>query len=115
MTYWRVKFFPPSGERNSPHDYVVNLADENDRAMILLRLERMQQHRKVDWPPAWINHMGGKIWELYARGHRLMYCLDSGTIVILHACKKVSNKTRERDLNIAKNHLARYLDSIDEA
>jgi putative component of toxin-antitoxin plasmid stabilization module len=109
MSIWRIIFFPPSGERYSPYDYVRDLSNPAEKAQIALRLETLSKLALGDWPHTWIHKITDNIFQLTAGNHRLMYCLDEGTIVILHACRKVSQKTRSKDIKRATTNYHRYM------
>ena len=106
---WQVKFFPPGGERHSPYDYIRGLENAKEQAQIAHRLQHLQQTELADWPHTWVHKIDDKIFQLTAGQSRLMYCLDGDTIVVLHACKKVAQKTRKQDIARAERHYNRYM------
>ena len=108
MYIWKIDFFPPSGERSSPFDFVNGLSRESDAAAVIHRLESMRKMEMVDWPSAWVHKLVGKIYQLTAGAFRLMYCLDQGTIVVLYACRKKGRRTNPQDLERAEIHYRRY-------
>jgi phage-related protein len=108
MFMWQIHFFPPSGERYSPYDFVVGLPRESDAAAVIHRLESMRKMEMADWPSAWVHKLVGKIYQLKVGAFRLMYCLDRRTIVVLHACRKKGQRTKPQDLERAETHYRRY-------
>ncbi|MCY1073566.1 type II toxin-antitoxin system RelE/ParE family toxin [Archangium lansingense] len=51
-----------------------------------------------------------KLWELKLGRHRLFYVLDTGpTLVLLHACKKQSQKARKSDVDLAISRMRKVI------
>ena len=109
MSTWQIVFFPPTGERDSPYDYILSLSDESEKASVIHRLKTLRKLEIGDWPNTWIHKLTDKIYQLTAGHIRLMYCLDYGTIVVLHACRKVKRKTLRKDIARAEAHYDRYM------
>ena len=114
MPKWTVTFFPPSGERFAPEDYIVNLSDKSEKTQIIKRLESLRQLDIADWPHTWYHKLTGKIYQLTVGDNRLMYCLDEGKIVVLHVCRKVKKRTHKKDRKRAKIHYDRYMERKGE-
>lgn len=108
MRLWEVEFYPAEGKAHSPADSLEQIEDDAEKSKILHRLGHMEKEKISEWPANWLNHLEDKLWELYGTNYRAIYCLDEGTIVVLHVCKKVSRKTRKRDLERARIHFNEY-------
>jgi phage-related protein len=109
VSEWRVIFFPPSGENNSPYDYIRDLSDASEEAQIWHRLDVMSKLKIGDWSHRWIHKIVDKIFQLSAGDNRLMFCLDEGAIIVLHACRKGKRKTRRVDIQKAQSHYDEYM------
>jgi phage-related protein len=105
----RIEFFPPAGKRHSPFDYISNLSNNAQRAQIVHRLDTLKKLEIGDWPHTWIHKIRGAIYQLTAGDHRIMFCLDNKTIVVLHICRKVKQKTRRKDIKRAEIHYNEYV------
>jgi len=109
MRIWDIIFFPPSGESHSPYNKFLNWPDKRERAQVVHRLETLRELEIGYWPQTWIHKITGKIFQLSANKCRVMFCLDGKKIVVLHICKKVSQKTRRGDVNRAETHYNEYM------
>ena len=109
MSTWHIIFFPPSGERHSPYDCILDLSDKSEKAKIIHRLKTLSEIEIGDWPNTWIHKLTDKIYQLTAGQVRIMYCLDYDTIVVLHVCRKVKRKTLPKDIARAEAHYDRYM------
>ena len=108
MAKWKIEFYPKSGHRNSPRDFITSRIDENERAQFAHRLNVMRDYEIVDWPKGWTKKLEQHIYQLKAGNIRLMFCFDGRKIIIAHACRKVSRRTLERDLERAKFNCNEY-------
>jgi len=97
MPVWQIEFYPSPEEDKSPFDYIRDLPDDADTAAIRHRLKIMSQLELADWPHIWIHKIIDDIYQLTVHNHRLLYCLDGRKIVILHACRKVKQRTLKKD------------------
>jgi phage-related protein len=109
---WQIDFFPPSGESNSPYDYIRDLPNASEKAQIIHRLETISELEIGDWPHPWIHKLAGKIFQLSAGDNRVMFCLVARTIVVLHACRKVGRRTKRADIQRAQIHYDEYMSQI---
>jgi hypothetical protein len=108
VTIWVVVYFPAPDDRDSPFKYILGLSDVTDQAAIFNRLKLLCERGVADWPTGWYRHLFDKVFEFKIPPHRLMYCLDTGKIVILHACRKASQKARKLDLERARLNYKAY-------
>lgn len=108
MGHWTVIFFPTEDQRNSPFEYILGLTPA-EQEKITHRLETLSKLELAEWPQLWFHKINDKLYQLTCDSHRLMYCLDSNKIVVLHACKKVGRKTHPRDVKRANINYEGYL------
>ncbi len=47
----------------------------------------------------------GSLFELRPGAHRIFYCYHEGKVVLLHAFRKKSNKTPQREIDTAYNRM----------
>jgi phage-related protein len=109
MPIWNIVFFPPFGERHSPYDYILALSDTREKAQIWHRLSTLRGLEIGDWPHRWVHKITADIWQLTAGNLRIMYCLADRTIVVLHAFRKMGQKTLRKDIERAEIHYKEYL------
>ncbi|MBN2549399.1 MAG: hypothetical protein JXB15_09595 [Anaerolineales bacterium] len=105
---WEIKYYPPSGERYSPKDFIQSITNPGEVNIIGRRLETISQLETYEWPTKWIKSIEG-IYQLTAGDHRLYFDLDGNRIIIVcYVCRKVRQKALKSDLVHAKNNLANY-------
>lgn len=109
MTRWKVIFFPRRGQPHAPLDEILSWPDD-DQTSVRHRIEYLRDNDLSDWPRVWIKKHTGDLWELKVDACRLMYTLDTATIVIVHAFHKSSRKTRRRNLERAIANYQSYLE-----
>jgi len=72
---------------------------------------RAVQTYGLDAPGVEKKQLEGKLWELKPAQHRLLYVMITGpTMVILHGCKKESQKARKGDLDVARQRMKQVID-----
>lgn len=107
MLAWKVGYFPATGERNSPVDYIQRLTNYHEVAIIKHRIDVIRQLPIEDWPVTWIKRIQG-LYQLNAGAHRIYFDVDTDTLVILYICRKVSQKAKKQDLLRAMANQKRY-------
>ncbi len=110
MPVWEIEFHPPQDQHHSPFDYIINLSSSSDKAAIEHRLTNLAERELADWPHTWVHKIVDDIFQLTVNNHRLLYCLDGKKIVILHACRKVKQKTKQKDINRAITNYNNYFE-----
>lgn len=109
-TIWTIKFFPPKDEKNAPFTYVLSLANKKEQAQLIHRLETIAKLERVDWPSKWYHGIQDNILQLSAGKSRLLFVLDNRNIIIVHAFRKKSQKTRKRDIERAILNYNHYME-----
>ena len=107
MAIWNIVFYPSSGSRHSPHDYIGSLSKKNEIALIYRRLKTIQELPMEEWPSKWIKKIGST-YQLAADNQRVYFGLEEKTIVVCYACRKVSQKARKEDLRRAEENFKSY-------
>ena len=110
MIAWKIEFFPASGKRYSPYDVIRSLTNTGVSGTIMHRLDVMRKTEIGDWSRSFKAHkIADKIYQLPAGNWRVMYFLDTRTIVVVHVCRKVKGKTHPRDIARAETHYNQYM------
>lgn len=111
MASWQPFFFPCPGEQNSPEDYINGLDNVNEAANIQIHIETVCRLT----PAYWIGYKPIKpidtdLWQLTVGKHRIYITLNSKDhmVVIVYACKKVSQKAKPQDLKRAMANRDKY-------
>ena len=101
---WKVEFYKTARGDSPPREYVDSLNDE-DRAKIARFLGLLRDlGTAISMPYA--KHLTGDLWELRPHPHRLLYVAVQGRrFYILHAFRKVSDKTKPRDVDLALSRM----------
>ena len=100
----RILYFK---EDPHPRDYINSLSN-SEIASIDLKLETMAETEPYLWP--WVAPVDGKLWRIRYGNHRLLYCLNEGDIVILHAVRKRGRRLDRNDVELAKARMDRVYD-----
>lgn len=108
MTYFRVEFYPPEGERHSPFDILADL-DEPRRTSIQKRLENFEKLEYHHWPRSWSKKHTGDIFQFDSGDYRIMFVLDEPYLVVLHIFRKRGQKTHPRHVRRATKNYEAYL------
>jgi len=108
-TDWTLEFYSDHRGREPALEYIENQTT-TDQAHIAHYMALLQDLGvRISEPYA--KHVAGKLWELRPQPHRLIYFMFTGRrIVILHAFRKTSNKTRRRDIDIARKRMHDFID-----
>jgi len=113
MPIWTIVYFPQPDQNNSPFNIILGwLPRESKR--VTARLNLLAERRVADWRGlGWLKIWEGKIWQLDGFHARVMFCVDEGRIVVLHACMKSKQKTRTEDQQRVKANYSAFLKSKD--
>lgn len=106
------------GENNySPVKEFMDLLDYKTRAKLLKIINYIKKYGVNSVPKYTKKLTGTNLWELRTLGKinaRIIYFTSrNNTIILLHGFIKKSQKTPKNDIEIAKNRLRQYKDSID--
>ena len=108
---WQIIFFPSSGERNSPQDFILDL-NPKEQASILRNLKSLSMRDFASWREfRWLKKFKGEIYQITAGPYRLMCCLDGHMIVVVHAFRKKTQKTPKKEISRAESHCQKYRES----
>ena len=108
---WRIVFYrTPTGNR--PVAEFLEEQDEETRDKILKALELLQERNtRASYPL--VRPIAGKLWELRIEQrtniYRVFYFFYTGKqIVLLHAFQKKTQKTPNREIQIAQKRMSEY-------
>jgi phage-related protein len=105
-----IRFYK-SHSGNSPVEQYLESLDDFEAAPVLAALSDISRHG-LKRATVQLRAIRGKLWELKAGKHRVFYVLLTGPeMVLLHACKKQSQKARRQDLALAQERMKEVLDS----
>lgn len=114
---WKVEFYEDARGRRPVTDFLDDL-DAKDRARIARTVMLLETYG-VQLGMPYARHVRGKIFELRAaagrRDYRIFYAPARGLrFVLLHAFAKTTNKTPERELEIAERRWADHNVRMEE-
>lgn len=105
-----VQFFHTRGDSSPVEQYLESLEDD-EATTVYSALVEIQNSGLKD-PLVKIRQIRGKLWEMKIDQYRVFYVLITGPVmVLLHACKKQSQKARKKDVDLALSRMKQVLDS----
>ncbi len=110
---WSIEFFKDNREMSPVEDF-INGPDiqSSELAKIIFYLDLLRETGILLGMPyarEVVNHK--PLWELRPKGIRLFYFLTKGQkFIILHGCRKKSNKAKKKDIRIAENRMTEFLE-----
>lgn len=103
---WNVTTFEkPRGEK--PVDIFIKVQQSQARAKIISLITLLETHGNILGMPH-SKRLGSNLFELRIRGKeelRILYCFRKRDIILLHAFKKQTQKTPQKEIEIAKNRM----------
>jgi len=103
-----VRFFRESSGTEPVRDWLKSLPQEEKRE-IGMDIKTVQ----FGWPLGMplVRHVEGDVWEVRSRLSnriaRVLFVLESGSMILLHGFIKKDRKTPKSDLDVARNRLKR--------
>lgn len=98
---WRIFFYKSVRGDSPPLEYVQNL-DAPERAKVVRTLALLRDLGTAIGMPHAKHLTGTDLWELRPDAHRLIYVAMAGRrFFILHAFRKTSSRTKDKDIAIA--------------
>jgi phage-related protein len=109
-TRWLVEFY--KDDRGvSPVDEFLDGLQPDEVASVIMHIDLLQEYGISLRMPYARDLKGHKpLWELRPKSIRLLYFLYEGIFIILHGCRKKKRKAFNRDIAIAENRMAEYLE-----
>ena len=92
----------------SPRGYISELPAA-DRANVDHRFGVIRDFDIPDWPRSWVKKLEDKIWQLKSKSTRILYFLHDDAIIVVHAFRKRTLKTRRKHIDLALSRLDDYL------
>ena len=108
MPLWNIEFYPIEGNRRSPIDFLKVNCSSNDLALINAKLKSIQDLQRADWPSTWVKQIR-KVYQMRQGDFRIYFGVTGRTLVVCHACRKVSQKAKPQDIRTAENNPKSYL------
>lgn len=112
---WKIRFYETARGDKPIEEFLLRLGNK-ERAKCLDYFDRLAEHGN-SLPGNYIKYLQGGLWELRPEfggvEFRFFYFIvtAAGEIVILHAFKKKTQKTPERDLSLALKRMAETKES----
>lgn len=107
MNWNIITFETPRGEK--PINEFIKKQNPAVRSKIIHKIRLLKQYgNKLGMPHA--RMLGRELYELRIRGKeelRIFYCFEKQTIYLLHAFKKQTQDTPQKELNLALNRMKR--------
>lgn len=100
----KVIYFETARGDQSVRNYIEALPDK-ERAKVKALIDHLSERVVLNEPQA--RKMGGYpgLFELRPGAHRVFYCYHEGKVVLLHAFRKKSDKTPQREIETAYNRM----------
>lgn len=108
----RIVFYETNSKRCPVTDF-IDKQPKNDQAVILSVLSDIAENG-FNAKGCQFRQLEGKLWEIKIKspsgGYRLLYVtIDMNLLFILHAFKKKTQKTPQKELNVARKRLKEIL------
>jgi phage-related protein len=107
MALWDLIYYPVEGERNSPIDSFKELCDPSSQAEFQLKFRNLREFEYTDWQFKWLKQVRG-FFQVKQGNFRAYFRLNKKVIVVLHYCRKVSQKAKDDDIRIAEANWKKY-------
>ena len=105
-----IRFYK-SRSGNSPVEQYLESLEESEAIPVFAALSEINSYG-LKRATVQLRAIRGKLWELKAGSQRVFYVLITGpVIVLLHVCKKQSQKARRQDLALAQARMKEVLES----
>jgi len=106
---WELRYYLDRRGGNSVEEFIEGLP-ENDRALVRARIAFLgEAGNRLREPHS--KSLGGGLFELRVKSRRFFYCFKpGGVIVLLHAFGKKSQKTPQREMDIAQRRMEEVKD-----
>jgi phage-related protein len=101
---WTLQQYEDNRGSRPVGDFVETLT-ESDRAIVKAKLAYLQERGNQMREP-FTKSLGGGLLELRAQAYRIFFCFRPGNrIVVLHAFRKKSQATPQRELDLARKRM----------
>jgi len=107
MALWNLEFFPSEGERSSPTDTLKRLCNPTEQAEFVQKFKTLGELEHKNWTFKWLKPVKG-FYQVTQGNFRAYFHINNKKIVILHFCRKVTQKARDEDINISEANWRRY-------
>jgi len=106
----KVYYYRKQSGRMPVLEFIDSLPD-HDKQRIYFDLSLIS-HKGLKNCGLSLRHLNGKLWEIrfkLSAGYRILYCLITEDIFLLHAYKKQSQKAPEKEILIGVNRMKELL------
>jgi phage-related protein len=103
-----IFFFPRTGERNSPKDFMDLKCSNEEIANINGKLRKLLSMPAAERPRKWAKKVND-FRQLTQGDFRVLWKELEIGIIVFHVCRKVTQKTKAQDLLIAEVNFNNYL------
>lgn len=113
---WSLLFYTDEAGHHPVEDFLASL-DRKTKARFDWSIEQLRV-RNVQAGEPLVRHLEGKLWELRRESdgniYRLIYFFHTGRqIVFLHGFQKKTEKTPRREIDVARQRLALFLERAE--
>jgi phage-related protein len=98
----RITYYETTRGDQPVRDYIEALPDR-EKAKVKALIDHLSEKVVLNEPYA--KKMGPGLFELRPGAHRVFYCYHEGKVVLLHAFRKKSNKTPQREIETAYHRM----------
>src|SRR5207248_716430 len=104
---WLLAYYQDA-RGNRPVEEWLGGLNEGDYARVFRYFEMLEKHGTNLRRP-FAAHLRGKLWELIPGDYRVLYCaIPNRRFLLVHAFRKKTNKTPQREIAIAENRFTDY-------
>lgn len=107
-----VRYFSRSSGRLPVLEYIKALDQRRERAECYEIIDALEQDAVVWGRGCDVDHLGGGLYELRPRLHRILFGLFDEVAVLLHAAPKKGRTLPKRDLDLARRRLKEVSDEL---
>lgn len=106
---WELRYYLDSRGGNPVEEFIEGLPEE-DRALVRARIGFLgERGNRVREPHS--KSLGAGLFELRIRSRRILYCFRPGSIIVLlHGFSKKTQKTPQRELDVALKRMEEVKD-----
>ena len=104
----RVLLYTTTSGRRPVEEFLKGLP-ANQKSEVYALLEDLEAYG-IEAPLVSLRQIRGKLWEIRISKVRIFYSMvDSATMILLHACKKVAQKAKKKDIDLALQRMNEVL------
>ncbi len=109
MAFFKIIFYPPKGENNSPLSTLQSLCNFKEQSGFLHKLNLLANTSTSTWTHKWLEHFEG-IYQVRQGNFRCYFMLYGNRMIVSYCCPKHRREADKNDLRQAKDNINDYLD-----